>query len=58
MSKSALDRSVLDVIEDPECGIPEDKLRLFLIYYICSSNLTEVSFLLLKLRRKHTNLEY
>lgn len=49
MSKSALDRSVLDIIEDPECGIPDDKLRLFLIYYICSSSLTEVCLRILKL---------
>lgn len=42
MSKNALDRSVLDIIGDPECGTPEDKLRLFLIYFICSSNMTDV----------------
>ena len=42
MSKSALDRSVLDIISDPECGTPEDKLRLFLIYFICSPNMTDV----------------
>lgn len=42
MSKNALDRSVLDIIGDPECGTPDDKLRLFLVYYICSPNMTEV----------------
>jgi len=41
MSKAALDRSVLDIISDPECGTADDKLRLFLIYFICSPNMTE-----------------
>lgn len=41
MSKNALDRSVLDIISDPECGTPDDKLRLFLVYFICSPNMTE-----------------
>lgn len=45
MSKNALDRSVLDIITDTECGTPEDKLRLFLVYYICSPNMTDVLFL-------------
>lgn len=47
MSKNALDRSVLDIIGDPECGTPDDKLRLFLVYFICSPNMTEVIFCLL-----------
>ena len=37
MSKQTLDRSILDIINDPECGSPEDKLRLFIIYYLCTS---------------------
>lgn len=37
MSKQTLDRSVLDIINDPECGLPEDKLRLFIIYYLCTN---------------------
>lgn len=41
MSKNALDRSVLDIISDAECGTPEDKLRLFLVYFICSTNMTD-----------------
>ena len=45
MSKNALDRSVLDIITDTECGTPEDKLRLFLVYYICSPNMTDVPLL-------------
>ncbi|KAM7323183.1 hypothetical protein ACRRTK_017289 [Alexandromys fortis] len=34
MSKTTLDKSLLDVISDPDAGTPEDKMRLFLIYYI------------------------
>ncbi|OXB83907.1 UNVERIFIED_CONTAM: hypothetical protein H355_009391 [Colinus virginianus] len=37
MSKSTLDKSLLDMISDPDAGTPEDKMRLFLIYYISSS---------------------
>ncbi|XP_015588870.1 protein sly1 homolog [Cephus cinctus] len=37
MSKQTLDRSILEIINDPECGTPEDKLRLFVIYYLCSN---------------------
>ncbi|XP_077117046.1 sec1 family domain-containing protein 1 [Ranitomeya variabilis] len=37
MSKSTLDKSLLDVISDPDAGTPEDKMRLFLIYYITSA---------------------
>ncbi|XP_066588311.1 protein sly1 homolog [Prorops nasuta] len=37
MSKQTLDRSVLDTISDPECGTPDDKLRLAIIYYICTN---------------------
>ncbi|KAI4902197.1 hypothetical protein NFI96_029564 [Prochilodus magdalenae] len=36
MSKSTVDKSLLDVISDPDAGHPEDKMRLFLIYYITS----------------------
>ncbi|XP_034432413.1 sec1 family domain-containing protein 1 [Hippoglossus hippoglossus] len=34
MSKSTLDKTLLDIISDPDAGTPEDKMRLFLIYYI------------------------
>uniref|UniRef100_A0A493TZD3 Sec1 family domain containing 1 n=1 Tax=Anas platyrhynchos platyrhynchos TaxID=8840 RepID=A0A493TZD3_ANAPP len=37
MSKSTLDKSLLDMISDPDAGTPEDKMRLFLIYYISST---------------------
>ncbi|XP_053553913.1 sec1 family domain-containing protein 1 [Bombina bombina] len=36
MSKSTLDKSLLDIISDPDAGTPEDKMRLFLISYITS----------------------
>ncbi|XP_048394225.1 sec1 family domain-containing protein 1 [Stegostoma tigrinum] len=36
MSKSTLDKSLLDIISDPDGGTPEDKMRLFIIYYISS----------------------
>uniref|UniRef100_A0A8K9WYV3 Sec1 family domain-containing protein 1 n=1 Tax=Oncorhynchus mykiss TaxID=8022 RepID=A0A8K9WYV3_ONCMY len=34
MSKSTLEESLLDIISDPDAGTPEDKMRLFLIFYI------------------------
>lgn len=37
MSRQTLDRSVLETISDPDCGTPEDKLRLAIIYYICTN---------------------
>ncbi|KAK3538026.1 hypothetical protein QTP70_027379 [Hemibagrus guttatus] len=40
MSKSTLDKSLLDIISDPDAGTPEDKMRLFLIYYITSQQPT------------------
>ncbi|XP_074101751.1 sec1 family domain containing Slh [Cotesia typhae] len=43
MSKQTLDRSILDIINDPEAGTPEDKIRLFIIYYLCT-NMSEVEF--------------
>ena len=29
-------RSIMEMINDPEQGTPDDKLRLFLIYYLCT----------------------
>lgn len=37
MSKASIDKSIMDFISDPEAGTPDDKLRLFLIYYICQT---------------------
>ncbi|XP_053693499.1 protein sly1 homolog [Sabethes cyaneus] len=43
MSKQALDRALIEVLRDPEFGTPEDKMRLFIIYYICS-NMAEAEY--------------
>lgn len=41
LSKTTLDKSLIDIISDPEAGSPEDKMRLFLIYYICGPPMTD-----------------
>ncbi|XP_072031027.1 sec1 family domain-containing protein 1-like [Amphiura filiformis] len=41
MSKQTLDKSLMDVISDPDAGTPEDKMRLFIIYYICTPSVTD-----------------
>ncbi|XP_045480032.1 protein sly1 homolog [Harmonia axyridis] len=42
MSKTqGVDKQVMDLISDPEAGTPDDKLRLFIIYYICATHLPE-----------------
>jgi hypothetical protein len=38
ISRSSQDKSILDIISDPSAGDPEDKLRLFLIFYILSQD--------------------
>uniref|UniRef100_T1JGN0 Protein sly1 homolog n=1 Tax=Strigamia maritima TaxID=126957 RepID=T1JGN0_STRMM len=40
-SKTTLDKSLIELFADPEAGTPEDKMRLFLIYYICGPTLTD-----------------
>ncbi|KAK3927655.1 Protein sly1-like protein [Frankliniella fusca] len=43
MSKAALDRNLLELISDSDAGItPDDKMRLFIIHYICSNSMSEV----------------
>nr|CAD7411595.1 unnamed protein product [Timema poppensis] len=44
MSKAALDRSIMDLLTDSEAGNPEDKMRLFIIYYLCSHSMAEADF--------------
>lgn len=44
MGRTTLERPVLEIIKDPECGSPKDKLRIFLIMYLCSNNMTDVEF--------------
>ena len=41
LSKQSLDKSLMQVFQDPDAGTAEDKMRLFLIYYICSHQLPE-----------------
>ncbi|XP_064599833.1 sec1 family domain-containing protein 1-like [Liolophura sinensis] len=41
MSKSQLDKSLMDIITNPEAGTPEDKVRLFIIAIICGPPMTE-----------------
>lgn len=42
MSKQLPDHSILEMIKDPDCGSTDDKLRLFLIHFICG-DVAEVS---------------
>lgn len=44
MSKQTLDRPFIDILKDAEFGQPEDKMRLFIIYYICSPNMSDSEF--------------
>ncbi|CAG9761892.1 unnamed protein product [Ceutorhynchus assimilis] len=42
MSKTQqLEKALLDLIEDKQAGNLDDKMRLFIIYYICAPHLTE-----------------
>ncbi|KAF9808752.1 hypothetical protein SFRURICE_016269 [Spodoptera frugiperda] len=43
MSKSSgiESKAVMDLISDPSAGTPEDKMRLFIIYYLCTSQIPE-----------------
>lgn len=44
MSKLPLDRTLADVFRDPEFGTPDDKMRLFIIYYICAQNVSDSEY--------------
>lgn len=37
MSKSLMDKSMSELIQDPEFGSAEDKMRLYIIYFICTN---------------------
>jgi len=41
MSGAALDKSLLEILTDSESGTGDDKLRLFLIYFLLSPNVTD-----------------
>jgi len=45
MGKATLEKNIIDLLNDSEGGItPEDKMRLFIIYYICQPNMSEVRY--------------
>ncbi|XP_054265329.1 protein sly1 homolog [Macrosteles quadrilineatus] len=44
MSKQSLDRPLMEILADPETGAPDDKMRLFIIYYICTHTMSEVEY--------------
>lgn len=44
MSKLTLDKPLMELLKDSEFGQPEDKMRLFIIYYICTPNVTDSEF--------------
>ncbi|XP_023216749.1 sec1 family domain-containing protein 1-like [Centruroides sculpturatus] len=41
LGKATLDKSLMDLITDPEAGTPTDKMRLFLISFICGPQMTD-----------------
>lgn len=41
MAGTALEKPLLEILNDAETGTPEDKMRLFLIYYICTDIIPE-----------------
>lgn len=41
MSKSLLDKSLMDIISDPDLGTPEDKVRIFIIALICGPPMSD-----------------
>lgn len=46
MSKSSHveTKSVMDLISDPTAGTPEDKMRLFIIYYLCTAQMPQADY--------------
>ncbi|CAF4358903.1 unnamed protein product [Rotaria socialis] len=41
ITKQVQEKSLMEVLSDPAAGTPEDKLRLFLIHYICTPTMTQ-----------------
>ncbi|CAH1408314.1 unnamed protein product [Nezara viridula] len=41
MAGTTLEKPLLDILTDTEAGTPDDKMRLFLIYYICTDLIPE-----------------
>ncbi|KAB7498320.1 Sec1 family domain-containing protein 1 [Armadillidium nasatum] len=59
MARTALEKPLLEVIRDPEMGSANDKLRLFLIFYLCATevNATELKDYTDALKEAGVNLE-
>eukprot|EP00116_Pleurobrachia_bachei_P017739 sb/3478001/ len=41
MTKATLEDSVLELLKNPDLGTPDDKMRLFVIYYLNTSDLPD-----------------
>ncbi|RXG52809.1 Sec1 family domain-containing protein 1, partial [Armadillidium vulgare] len=59
MARTALEKPLLEVIRDPEMGSANDKLRLFLIFYLCATevNPTELKEYTDALKEAGVNLD-
>jgi len=44
MSGTTLDKSIMEVLSDPQNGTPQDKLRLFLIYFLCTPTVSDAEY--------------
>jgi len=44
MSGTTLDKSIMEVLSDPQNGTPMDKLRLFLIYFLCTPAVSDAEY--------------
>jgi hypothetical protein len=43
MSRAAtLDRNIMELLTDSDAGNSDDKMRLFIIFYICSHSMSKV----------------
>lgn len=59
MGKMTLEKSVMEIINDSDTGGSDDKMRLFMIYYLCSNNLSqsELDQYLLQLKTAGCDIE-
>lgn len=57
MSKQTLDKPLLELLKDPEFGTGMDKIRLFLVYYICSTHLADTELQKLKEVLREANID-
>ncbi|KAF2894636.1 hypothetical protein ILUMI_11534 [Ignelater luminosus] len=44
MSKANVEKGLVDILSDPDTGTPEDKMRLFIIYYICTPYISDADY--------------